>query len=288
MSKLLPSFLGKTVNLDKEKEYVIRYEENGGKKRANVLLFDQETPVIFAVIDEDGDFLDSFYISNKSTQASTKSLERYNKIADRKKEYKVTQDDLRDALKPLDEAKMKNEHIMKHLVDEHLEDIKRQWPSRLLSLQNAYGKSDNSLILIALDEALSLANGPKAFQFLVRHRYDSYIPKLGQYYEQHPQLLDDVKNHYLNFEYQELVEDFINEAAMHVSTNNQELVEKLLNSSKNMDHVYGKNTMRKLLSRLFKRVKSETGDSPQNWLRETIQDRNLRQSIVQSIKKKTG
>ncbi|WP_218241010.1 hypothetical protein, partial [Pseudomonas sp. 2822-17] len=76
----------------------------------------------------------------------------------------------RDALKPLDKAKMKNENIIKHLTDGHLEDIKHLWPSRLITIQNTDGKSDNSLIMISLIEAIKLANPLKSFQFIINHR----------------------------------------------------------------------------------------------------------------------
>lgn len=288
MSQLSPSFLGKKVILDDSYEYIIRYEEESGKKRKNVLLFDQDVPVIFGVINDDGKFLDSYYVSNKTTRAATEALEKYKKIQDRKKQYRVTQDDLRDALKPLGEAKMKNENILKHLTDEHLEDIKNLWPSRLLTLQNSEGKSKNSLILTALEEAIQLANGVKSLKFLVQHRYDSYIPKLGKHYENYPQMLDDVTKYYLNYDHKDIVIQFLYEAAKYVPVNDHDLVQKLLNEARKIDHIYSTSTLRQLLSMLFKRAKSETGSSPKNWLNEMIRDKALRRSIVETIKKKTG
>lgn len=288
MSQLSPSFLGKKVHLNNTQEYMIRYEEKSGKKKKNVLLFDQDAPVIFAVIDDTGKFLDSYYLSNKMTKSATKSLERYKKISERKKQHKMTQDDLRDALKPIGEAKMKNENILKHLVDEHLEDIKHQWPSRLLTLQNAYGKSDSSLILVALDEALQLANGAKSLQFLVQHRYDNYVPKLGMHYEKHPQLLDDVTKYYLNYDHKDIVIEFLYEAAKYAPVDDHDLIQNLLNLARKIDHIYSTSTMRQLLSHLFKRAKSETGSSPKKWLNDIIRDKALRKSIVETVKKKTG
>ncbi|MDQ0256875.1 hypothetical protein J2S74_004297 [Evansella vedderi] len=290
MSTLPPSFLGKKVYLDgtKQRYYVIKYEEQISKKKSNVLLFDQEAPVIFAVLDNNGKFLDSFYLSNKTTQESTSTLERFRKITERKKQHKVTQDDLRDALKPLSEAKMKNTNIKKQLVDEHLEDIKHLWPSRLLTLQNTDGKSDDSLILAALNDALDLANPTKSFQFLIRHRYDRFIPRLGKHIESNEQLLDDVTHYYLTHNHEEIVEEFLHEAVKNVSVDNQVLIENLLKTAKRIDHIYYSNIMRHLLSRLFKRVKAEKGEAPKDWLKETILDKALKQSIIHSIKKKIG
>ncbi|WP_096187905.1 hypothetical protein [Evansella halocellulosilytica] len=288
--KLPPSYLGKKVYIDQSENryYLIRYEEHTGKKRSHVLLFDQENPVIFAVIHHDGRFLDSFYLSNKTTELSAKTLERYKKIADRKKQHRVTQDDLRDALKPIDEAKMKNENILKHLVDEHLEDIKQLWPSRLLTLQNAYGKSDQSLILTSLHEALLQANGSKAFHFLLRHRYDSFIPILAQQYEKHPKLLEDVSNFYLGYDESKVAEDFIYEAVNHISVENEELIEQLLQTAQNIDHVHFTKVLRTTLSKLFKRVKHETDSTPKEWLQSIVHDKKLKHSIAVSLKKKTG
>ena len=288
MSLLAPSFLGKKVYLDGQRFYVVRYEEPLGKNKVNVILFDQDNPVIFGVLNHKGDFLDSFYLSNKTTQDSINALERYNKIAERKKQHKVTQDDLRDALKPMTKAKKKNENILKHLVDEHLEDIKNLWPSRLLTLQKTDGKSDDSLIIVALDEALEQANGAKAFQFLVRHRFDSHIPNLGRHVGSHPQLLEDISDYYLSDNQTDIVEKFLYEAAKTIPVKDHDLIEQLLNTAKRLDHMYYSHVLMHILSRLFKRVKEETGESPKDWLKVTIQDKNLKRSIITELKKKTG
>ncbi|ADU29230.1 hypothetical protein [Evansella cellulosilytica] len=290
MSLLPPSFLGKKVYLDStnKRYYVVKYEEHIGKKKTNVLLFDQDSPVIFAVLHDDGHFLDSFYLTNKTTKESARVLEEYKKISDRKKQHRVTQEDLKDALKPIEEAKMKNENIIKHLVDEHLEDIKHLWPSRLLTLQKTEGKSEQSLILSALDQALEKANASKSFQFLTNHRYDSHIPILGMHINQYPQLLDDVTNYYLSHNELEIARQFLNEAVKNISLHEQELLEQLLNTAKRIDHIYYTKTLRLILSKLFKRVKEEKGVSPKAWLRETINDKSLKRSIVDSVKKKIG
>jgi hypothetical protein len=290
VSLLIPCFLGKKVYLDgtKKRYYVVRYEEVGGKKKKNVLLFDQDAPVIFAVLHHEGQFLDSFYLSNKTTKESTDALETYKKIAERKKQHKVTQDDLKDALKPIDEAKMKNENILKHLVDEHLEDIKHLWPSRLLTLHKTDGKVENSLIMQALEDAIDQANAAKSFQFLTNHRIDSLVPMLGKHIENYPQLLDDVTNYYLSHNHEELVEEFLDVCVKSIAVQDRELIEHLLNTAKRVDHIYYSSVMRHLLSKLFKRVKSETGEAPKDWLKTMIQDKTLKQSIIHTLKNKTG
>ncbi|WP_167553270.1 hypothetical protein [Evansella clarkii] len=290
MSYLPPSFLGKKVFLDgpDQRFYVVKYEERQGKDKSNVLLFDQEAPVIFAVIANDGKFLDSFYLSNKTTKDALAALERFKKITERKKNQKVTQEDLRDALKPEKEAKMKNKNILKHLVDEHLEDIKNLWPSRLLTLQNTDGKSEDSLILTALENALEKANGAKALQFLIQHRYDSFIPKLGMHVDTCPQLVKEVSDYYLSDNQTDIVEKFLFEAAKNVPVHNDEIIEDILNTARRIDHIYYSSVLRHVLSRLFKRVKEQTGESPKDWLKDTIHDEKLKRSIIMSLKKKTG
>ncbi|SDY33553.1 hypothetical protein SAMN05421736_101988 [Evansella caseinilytica] len=290
MSVLLPCFLGKKVYQDStnERYYVVKYEEPFGKTKKLALLFDQDNPVIFAVLNKDGDFLDSFFLSKKTTAASKNAMERYKKIADRKKQYRVTQDDLRDALKTPDEAKMKNENIMKHLVDEHLEDIKQLWPSRLLTLQKTDGKTNRSLILAALEEALELANGAKALQFLVRHRFDNYVPNLSIHFPAHPQLLEDVKKYYLTDNQVAIVQQFLLHAARTTPLDRHDLVELLLSTANKIDQIHYSKILRQLLSHLFKRAKDEVNQSPKDWLNHTIHDKKLKQSIALSLKKKTG
>jgi len=288
MSVLPPSFLGKKVFLDGENErhYVLKYEELSGERKVHALLFDQETPVIFAVLDYQGRFLDSFYLSNKTTTESSEAMDRYKLIAERKKQHKVTQDDLKDALRSKEEAKMKNNKIMKHLVDEHLEDIKHQWPSRLIALQNADGKSENSLILTALEEAIEQANPLKTFKFLLHHRLDTYIPLLAKYIQDQPQLIDEVPGYYLSFDHAKIVEQFLYLAVANVEVDNPELIEKILYQAQKIDNVHYSSVLRQLLIKLFKRVKNETKDSTKEWLNKTVHDQSLRTTIVDILKKK--
>lgn len=288
MSVLPPSFLGKKVFLDggNQRHYVLKYEELSGERKVHALLFDQETPVIFAVLDYQGRFLDSFYLSNKTTTESSEAMDRYKEIADRKKQHKVTQDDLKDALRSKDEARMKNNKIMKLLVDEHLEDIKNQWPSRLIALQNADGKSDKSLILVALEEALEQANAHKAFKYLLHHRLDTYIPLLAKYIQDQPQLIDEVPEFYLSFDQAKIVEEFLYLAVANVEIDNPVLIEKILYQAQKIDNVHYSTVLRQLLIKLFKRVKSETSDSAKEWLNKTVHDQSLRSTIVDILKNK--
>ncbi len=288
MSVLPPSFLGKKVFLDGENErhYVLKYEELSGDRKVHALLFDQETPVIFAVLDYQGRFLDSFYLSTKTTNESSEAMDRYKQIAERKKQHKVTQDDLKDALRSKEEAKMKNNNIMKHLVDEHLEDIKNQWPSRLIALQNADGKSENSLILTALEDALQQADALKSFDYLLHHRLDTYIPLLAKYIQDQPQLIDEVPDFYLSFDQAKIVEEFLYIAVANVEVDNADLIEKILYQAQKIDNVHYSTVLRQLLIKLFRRVKSETNDSTKEWLNKTVHDQSLRSTIVDILKKK--
>ncbi|SER85823.1 hypothetical protein [Salipaludibacillus aurantiacus] len=288
MPVLPQSFLGKKVYLDggEKRYYVLKYEESRGKRKIHALLFDREAPVIFAVLDHNGTFLDSFYLSNKTTAESAKAMEEYKKISERKKQHKVTQDDLKDALKPEDEAKMKNENILKHLVDEHLEDIKHLWPSRLIALQNADGKSDDSLILTTLKEAIEQANALKAFKFLLKHRMDSFIPLLAKNIQDYPQLTEDVADYYLSYDRARIVEQFLYKAAAYADIEDPDQIEKLLEQAQKIDHVYYSSVFRHTLIRLLKRVKAETDSSTKDWLNKTINNPSLRKDIVQILKNK--
>ncbi|MBM7097729.1 hypothetical protein JSY36_18495 [Bacillus sp. H-16] len=291
MKNLPPSYLGKKVFIDgpDAKFYVVRYEEHVGKKKTHCLLFDQDTPVIFAVLSDEGAFLDSFYLSKKSNQASTNAVETYEEIVQRKKQYRVTQDDLRDALKPESEAKMKNENIMKHLVDEHLEDIKNQWPSRLLTLQKTDGKSEESLINEALSEAIRQANANKSFDFLVSHRYDHFVPQLGFVMEKYPNLLPQVTDYYLEYNETKIVKQLLINTCESVSLDDTPLIESVLTLARKIDHIHYSSVLKLVLSILFKRVKQDRKSSPKAWLNDTVHDKAIRHSIVAALKsKKTG
>ncbi|WP_096439663.1 hypothetical protein [Alteribacter populi] len=290
VKRLPPSFLGKKVFMDgSQMNYVVRYEEHINKKKTNVLLFDQDTPVIFAVLSDDGKFLDSFYLSNKTNEASTNALNRHKEIIQRKKQHRVTQDDLRDALKPKEDAKMKNENVMKHLYDEHLEDIKHQWPSRLLTLQRTDGKHNNSLILETLKDALHKANANKSFSFLISHRQDALVPELGFQMEKYPNLLEHICQYYLEFNETATVQRLLLNTAESVSLDHSPLIENILHLAQRIDHIHYSNVLKSVLSTLFKRVKHDMNESPKAWLNDTVHDKAIRHSIVMALKnKKTG
>ncbi|SES07663.1 hypothetical protein [Salisediminibacterium halotolerans] len=290
MAHLPPSYLGKKVFLEKNSQryYVIKYEEFKPPRKIHVLLFDHDVPAIFAVMDKDGKFLDSFFLSNKTTEDSAKAMERYREIAERKKKHKVTQDDLHDALKPEGEAKKKNENIMKYLKDEHLEDIKHQWPSRLIALQNADGKSSQSLIMIALTEAIKEANPIKSFDFLAKHRLDDYIPFLANHVQEHPELVEKVSVAYISIENGDILSEFLARAADYVDVNNREAVESILQESYKIDHVHYTSMMKHLLSRLLQRVKEETALTNKEWLSKTISNKELRRSIADILRSQTS
>ncbi|WP_078577490.1 hypothetical protein [Salipaludibacillus agaradhaerens] len=287
MPALPPSFLGKKVYLDGQNSryYVLKYEEVQGVKKIHALLFEREAPVIFAVLDHNGQFLDSFFLSNKTTVDSSKAMERYKKIAERKSHHKVTQDDLKDALKPEKDAKMKNDNIIKHLIDEHLEDIKHQWPSRLIALQNADGKADNSLIMTTLKQAIKEANALKSFKFILNHRIDSYIPLLAEHINDHPQLIQEISAYYLSHDYAKIMSQFVFNATQYISIENAETIELLLTEAQKIDRVNYSSVFKQALVKLLKRVKVETNMPTKTWLGETIRNHSLKKDIVDILKK---
>ncbi|WP_155522751.1 hypothetical protein [Salisediminibacterium selenitireducens] len=287
MPVLQPSFLGKKVFMDQNsgRQYMIKYERFVPPRKIHALLFDQDVPVIFAILDKEGRFLDSFFLSNKTTADSAEAMEAYKVIADRKAQHKMTQDDLQDALKPESEAKMKNKHIRKHLKDEHLEDIKHQWPSRLISLQNAYGRSDDSLIIDTLRDALAEANGQRAFDFITTHRIDRLVPLLAPHASQSPELIRLVPDVYLSSEHPEVVYDFLLQTAETIDLGSHKSVEELLNQGKRVDLVHHDSLMKRLLTLLMRRVKDETDEKPTAWLSKCVHDRELRATIMDMLKK---
>ncbi|MGJ9385179.1 hypothetical protein CR203_16430 [Salipaludibacillus neizhouensis] len=289
MPVLPPSFIGKKVYVDGGQRYfILKYQEPSGTRKFHALLFDHETPVIFAVLDYQGKFLDSFYLSNKTTVESDEASEKYKQISDRKKQLKMTQDDLKDALKSNENAKKKNIKIKKQLVDEHLEDIKNGWSSRLIALQIAEGISDQSLIMVTLDSAIDKANGMKAFHHLLNHRIDQLIPNLAKHVKDSPELIEEVPAYYLSYDQAKIVEQFLNDSTKYVDIENYKAIESILQQAQKIDHVHYSTVLRSVLVKLFKRVKAETEDTKKDWLNKTVHDQSLRTMIVQLLKKQTS
>ncbi|QKS70607.1 hypothetical protein FLK61_28075 [Paenalkalicoccus suaedae] len=287
MTVLPPSFLGKKVFLDGEKTkyYTLKYEEPAGKASMHALLFDHEVPVIFATLDHSGKFLDSFYLSNKSTKASEEVLHRYKHMADRKKQHRMTQEDIKDSLRSKEAAKMKNENITKLLKDEHLEDIKHLWSSRLLTLQKSDGTASDSLIMTTLQEAIDEANPMKSFHFLVKHRQDSLIIDLASKINENVKLLDGVYDYYYYHQKGAIVENFVVRAGQVADLTNSELIENLLLMAKNLEDQYSRPVLRPVLSRLLKRVKTETDETVKEWLNNVITNSRLRHSVLMELKR---
>ncbi|CAM3901440.1 hypothetical protein [Alkalicoccus chagannorensis] len=287
MTHLAPSFLGKNVFMDGEKQqrYVVKYEDGAGKKTIDVLLFDQDTPVIFAVLDYDGRFLDSFFLSNRTTKASGEALAKYEEIQGRKKQHKVTQDDLKDALKPESQAKMKNKNIQKLLRDEFLEDIKHHWPSRLITLQREENGASDSLIMEALDEAVEKANPKKAYDFIRSHRLDDFLPKLGLEVPEHPEMLEKAAEDFFYEGKGKPLHGYLYHAAVALPTDRTETVEQLLVRAEQLDREHGTNGLKRLLTIFSKKLKEEDNGPMTEWLKEVTVDPQLRQSVVQAIKK---
>lgn len=282
-----PSFLGKKVFTDEaqKEHYIVKYEDKTGKRSVDVLLFDHEVPVIFATMDYDGNFLESFYLSSKTTKASSEATEAYKLIHARKKEHRITQDDLKDALKSRKNAKRKNKKILKLLRDEHLEDIKNRWPSRMITLQREFDGEENSLIMETLEEAIETANPKKAYVFLKNHRVDSLIPMLGSSMDEHPELLEKMAKDYFDVEQGTIFQSFLLNAAPVVSLENYKLIEELLYHAEQIDQVYQTDTLKLLLRKMSRRVKEESEFSMREWLTKVTADRKLKRAVVDSLKK---
>jgi hypothetical protein len=287
MTALAPSFLGKKVYIDGNQSqfYVVKYEEKTSKQSIDVLLFEHEVPVIFGIMDFDGNFLDSFYVTSKTTKASGEALEKYKEINSRKKQHRMTQDDLKDALKPESEAKMKNKKIKKLLRDEHLEDIKHQWPSRLITLQREENGAENSLIMEALFEAVETANPKKSYSFLKDHRIDHMIPAYGRQVSQHPELLEKVSSDYFYANQGTTLQDFLLEAASAVPLTETKLIEDMLVRAEKLGSEHDSEALKKLLTKFSRRVKQESDLSMREWLNEITSERTLKQAVVASLKK---
>ncbi|MFC4735119.1 hypothetical protein ACFO4L_00855 [Bacillus daqingensis] len=287
MPALPPSFLGKKVYMDGEKKqyYVVKYEDKKGKRSVDVLLFEHENPVIFGSLDYNGRFLDSFYLSNRTTKASGEAVEQFRVMQSRRKQHRMTQDDLKDALKSEEDAKKKNKKIVKLLLDEHLEDIKNGWPSRLIALQREEDGAPDSLIMNTLLEATGTANPKKTYEYLKMHRLDDLVPTLGFYTDQHPELIEKVSADYFAVKQGAVLEAFLQETAGVVPMENEKEMEQLLVTAEQIDRRYGRSTLKNLLRILSRRVKQEKDQSMKEWLYTITVDKKLKQAIVQSLKK---
>ncbi|NJP37812.1 hypothetical protein [Alkalicoccus luteus] len=287
MQTLPPSFLGKKVYMDGEKKqyYVVKYEDKKGKRSVDVLLFEHENPVIFGSLDYTGRFLDSFYLSNRTTKASGEAVEQFRVMQSRRKQHRMTQDDLKDALKSEDDAKKKNKKIVKLLLDEHLEDIKNGWPSRLIALQREEDGAEDSLIMNTLLEATGTANPKKTYEYLKTHRLDDLVPTLGFYTDQHPELIEKVSADYFDVNKGAVLEAFLQETAGVVPMEKEKEIEQLLVTGEQIDQRYGRRTLKSLLRVLSRRVKQEKEQTMKEWLYTITVDKKLKQAIVQSLKK---
>lgn len=280
MKKSLPQcFLGKRVSLDNNKHYTIKYQDNRNKDGIHVLLFDNEKPVIFAVMNNEGGFLHSFFLSKQSNTSSLKALNKYSNIAERKASHKLSQDDLKDALRSKEDAKMKNENLFKMLVDEHLEDIKNGWSSRLLFLQNTEYKCDNSLIIESLKEALTLANPHKSFYFLTLHRYDKLLPYLVNHLPQNTQLLQTVVSHYEQSGDNLHLFSFLKKAAKLLPIDYTSTIKSLISLSYSYDIDNSTHYFKPIFLILYKRVKLSDQVDTKQWLSDISSEPIIKQAI---------
>lgn len=285
LKKTLPQcFLGKQVRLDSERSYTIKYQDNSNKDGVHVLLFDDEKPVIFAIMKDEGSFKSSFFVSKQSNQSSIKAMSRYNSMIERRASHKLSQDDLKDALRSKEDAKMKNDNIFKLLVDEHLEDIKNGWPSRLLYMQNVDFKSEQSLIIESLQEALVLANPLKSFYFLTLHRYDKLLSHLGSQLSQNNQLLENIFSHYKQSGRNPYLFAFLKKAAKSIPLENTTTIKSMVSHTYSYDIENSTQYFKPVFLLLYKRIKDDGNINMKAWLNDLTSQSILRQAI-QTLRK---
>lgn len=280
LQKQLPDcFLGKKVYLEDKKAYTIKYQDNRNNDGIHVLLFDNEKPVIFAIMKKDGSFHDAFFISKKTNNSSVIALNRYQTMINRKVKSQVTQDELKDALRSREEAKMKNENISKLLVDEHLEDISNGWSSRLLYMQRNEFKTDESLIIYALREALQKANPHKAFYFLTLHRYDNLLPELIHHLSTQSNLLENIFEYYSVYEEKHYLFHFLKETAKTIPLTDTPLIQSILSQTYSHDLQRKTHYFKTVFLLFYKRTKTDPNIDTKSWLNQLSKHSLLKQAI---------
>ncbi|OIJ17282.1 hypothetical protein BKP37_01905 [Anaerobacillus alkalilacustris] len=278
-NKLPQCLLGKKVYLNEKKAYTIKYQDNRNKDGIHVLLFVGDKPVIFAILKKDGSFSDSFFLDKKTNHASVIAINRYNQIVDRKAKLQMTQDDIKDALRSKEDAKMKNIHIIKLLVDEHLEDISNGWSSRLLYLQMTEFKTDQSLINASLREALRKANPQKAFYYLTLHRRDDLLPELIHQLSNQNQLLETIFEYYKAYPEETYLLSFLKRAAKTLPITDIKLIQKILTFTFSFDIHYKSHYFKPIFLLFYKRTKKEADIETKDWLTQISRVSSLKEAI---------
>ncbi|MFV8828625.1 hypothetical protein [Alkalihalobacterium sp. APHAB7] len=280
--------LGKTVSLNNNSHYLIKYQEPTDKDN-HVILFEEDRPKIYARISHSGEFLQSFFLNKTHDANAVRCLEQCKQIEAARTNSPLTQADIKDALNDQEHAKFHNKNLEKLLSDEHLQDIKNCWPSRLLTSQSTNNKSSNSLIHSTLITALSFANPKKAIDFLLLHRYDKFLVHLISQFEQSPSLVSDILTYYNNHQANDDAETFLIQLAKKSSLSNVAFLNFLLDESRKLNKVNVNSTVfKQVFTTIYQRGKRKYGKDVTSWLSSiTNEKRNhLKQDILQLIKDK--
>ncbi|MBU8908883.1 hypothetical protein [Desertibacillus haloalkaliphilus] len=285
MKQLTPCYLGKTVTLHNanSKSYVIQYQENDGQD-CSVLLFAKDQPEIFAVIGKDGTFKRSFFIKDHYTKQVTDVLSRYEQIQAQRKARPLTQDDIKDASNSSENAKMKNEHLVKLLTDEHLQDISNLWPSRLLMMQQNENKSNRSLLLQTLKKALAESNPQKAFHYLTFHRYDDYLPYIHEKLTDHPKLLTEIIDFYLDYDQINYLEPLLQSIAKNIDLEKFASIQHILIEMKKLNKATDEDWFKKVFTVLYRRARNNYERKGIDWLNHLVKDDHHPESVKLKVK----
>ncbi|WP_216830231.1 hypothetical protein [Alkalihalobacterium elongatum] len=280
--------LGKTVSLNNDSKYVIKYQEPADKVH-HVILFEDDQPKIYARISDTGEFLQSFFLNKSQDEHARRCLEKIKQMESTRTKSSLTQADIRDALNQSENAKFNNKNLEKLLTDEHLQDIKHCWPSRLLTLQSTNHKSTNSLIHSTLKQALSTANSKKSIEFLLLHRYDKFLIYLLNQFEQSPTLISDIINYYVKHKAYGEAEIFLTQLSKKCSLSNVSFINQLLDESRKINKENKQLTIfKQVFLMIYQRGKRKYKKEVTTWLSSITNERrnHLKKDILQLIKDK--
>ncbi|MDE5415262.1 hypothetical protein N7Z68_18035 [Alkalihalobacillus sp. MEB203] len=280
--------LGKTVSLNNNSHYLIKYQEPTDKDN-HVILFEEDRPKIYARISHTGEFLQSFFLNKTHDPHAARCLEQCKQIEAARTNSPLTQADIKDALNDEEHAKFHNKNLEKLLSDEHLQDIKNCWPSRLLSSQSMNHKTSNSLIHSTLITALSTANPKKSIDFLLLHRYDRFLIHLMKHFEKSPTLVTDILSYYYKHHAYDEASTFLTRLAKKVSLEDVSFLNFVLDESRKLNKIYNQSSVfKQVFLTIYQRGKRKYGKDVTSWLSSiTNEKRNhLKQDILQLIKDK--
>lgn len=289
LTKLPICLLGKKVLLDHDEEFIVKYQEAVSKKRSACLLFQKDQPMIYAEINHFGEFSDSFFIDEHETDRSQKVLKNYWDIKKKRKSNHLEQSDIKHALKSIEIIDDDNRKLLKAVKDEYLQDMKNNWPSRLITLERMQGTKRSSIIVQGLESAIIEANPKKAFQFLRFHRLEEYIPYL--FVENHQStegLIDEIISYYEMYEQHILLDDLL------MNINDVIHLEKHKEIKELLLFYYFKRPIifKKRFVNLYNRAKKEYSPKQKKWLIQVLNaggigiPKSMKEEIISLFKKR--